>query len=73
MGRELHRKSARRFSIRSFRGREAGRGLGFGLSKCWRIVKLHGGRLEVHSAPGQGATMTLSLPLGTGRAATADA
>jgi hypothetical protein len=46
-----------------FSGREAGRGLGFGLSKCWRIVTLHGGRLEVHSDPGQGATLTISLPV----------
>lgn len=29
-----------------FSGREAGRGLGFGLSKCWRIAKLHGGDLQ---------------------------
>jgi signal transduction histidine kinase len=49
-----------------FSGREAGRGLGFGLSKCWRIVTLHGGRVDVHSAPGQGATLTISLPLATG-------
>ena len=30
-----------------FSGRQAGRGLGFGLPKCWRIVTLHGGRIEV--------------------------
>lgn len=46
-----------------FSGREAGRGLGFGLSKCWRIVNMHRGRVDVHSAPGQGATFTISLPL----------
>ncbi|HEY2760453.1 MAG TPA: ATP-binding protein, partial [Pirellulales bacterium] len=46
-----------------FSGREAGRGLGFGLSKCWRIVTFHGGRLDVHSVPGQGATLTILLPL----------
>jgi signal transduction histidine kinase len=29
-----------------FSGRQAGRGLGFGLPKCWRIVTQHGGRME---------------------------
>jgi signal transduction histidine kinase len=30
-----------------YSGRQAGRGLGFGLPKCWRIVSNHGGRIEV--------------------------
>lgn len=30
-----------------YSGRQAGRGLGFGLPKCWRIVTLQGGRIEV--------------------------
>ncbi len=29
-----------------YSGRPAGRGLGFGLSKCWRIVRLHGGNID---------------------------
>ena len=45
-----------------YSGREAGRGLGFGLSKCWRIVSMHGGRIDVESTPGQGATFTITLP-----------
>jgi signal transduction histidine kinase len=32
-----------------YSGRPAGRGLGFGLSKCWRIVTRHGGRIEVEA------------------------
>ncbi len=45
-----------------FSGREAGRGLGLGLSKCWRIVTDHGGRIEVQSELGKGTEMTLYLP-----------
>jgi signal transduction histidine kinase len=46
-----------------YSGREAGRGLGFGLPKCWRIAELHCGRIEVDSEPGRGATFRLILPL----------
>ena len=46
-----------------FSGREAGRGLGFGLCKCWRIAQSHGGRIDVASGSGQGATFTLWLPV----------
>ncbi len=46
-----------------YSARQAGRGLGLGLSKCWRIVGLHHGRIEVQSEPGQGARFTVTLPL----------
>jgi signal transduction histidine kinase len=45
-----------------FSGREAGRGLGLGLSKAWRIVELHGGLIEVASDNGHGAKFTVVLP-----------
>jgi hypothetical protein len=45
-----------------FSGREAGRGLGLGLSKCWRVVTDHGGRIEVTSAANAGTTFTVRLP-----------
>jgi signal transduction histidine kinase len=51
-----------------FSGREAGRGLGFGLSKAWRIVTEHGGRLWVDTPAEGGAAFILELP----RAATGD-
>lgn len=45
-----------------YSARQAGRGLGLGLSKCWRIVTNHGGRIGVQSQPGQGATFSIFLP-----------
>lgn len=45
-----------------FSGREAGRGLGLGLSKCWRIVTGHGGRIELAGRTERGATFIISLP-----------
>jgi signal transduction histidine kinase len=44
-----------------YSARQAGRGLGLGLSKAWRIVANHGGRIEVESELGQGATFTIVL------------
>jgi signal transduction histidine kinase len=46
-----------------YSGREAGRGLGFGLSKAWRCVTDHGGRIEVGGRPGQGAEFVITLPV----------
>lgn len=46
-----------------FSGREAGRGLGFGLSKCWRIVAEHGGTVTVAAGAEKGAVFTIDLPL----------
>ncbi len=44
-----------------FSGREAGRGLGFGLSKCWRIITEHGGDISLESEPAQGVVVRLCL------------
>ncbi len=38
-------------------------GLGLGLSMVRAIVKAHGGRVDVQSAPGQGAVFTVYIPI----------
>lgn len=45
-----------------FSGREAGRGLGFGLSKCWRIVTDHGGDVVVQCPTHGGTVFSIRLP-----------
>jgi len=45
-----------------FSARQAGRGLGMGLPKCWRIVTNHGGRIDVESEPGKRTVFTIALP-----------
>jgi signal transduction histidine kinase len=42
-----------------YSGREAGRGLGFGMAKAWRIVDEHGGSLDVDSAADSGGTQVI--------------
>lgn len=46
-----------------YSGRQAGRGLGFGLSKCWRIVTQHGGRIILNESPGEMTEFIVSLPI----------
>lgn len=45
-----------------YSARQAGRGLGLGLSKAWRIAQLHGGEIRVQSRPGEETVFTLRLP-----------
>ena len=56
-------EAARRHACDPFySGRQAGRGLGTGLSKAWRIAVAHGGCLTVASRPEGGALVRLDVP-----------
>ncbi|MGE3537729.1 MAG: ATP-binding protein [Candidatus Tectimicrobiota bacterium] len=46
-----------------FTTKPLGVGTGLGLSLCRGMVEAHGGTLEVSSAPGQGATFRVALPV----------
>jgi signal transduction histidine kinase len=46
-----------------YSGRQAGRGLGFGLPKAWRIVTLAGGTIALESQPGR-TLARIELPSG---------
>lgn len=44
-----------------YSGRQAGRGLGFGLSKCWQILRLHGGTVEAFESSIENASNGLTI------------
>ncbi|MFV0260712.1 MAG: sensor histidine kinase [Acidimicrobiales bacterium] len=52
---------------RFWRGSGQGPGLGLGLSIVRQVVERHGGRVELDSEPGQGATFRLRFPLTVAR------
>jgi two-component system NtrC family sensor kinase len=43
--------------------KDVGEGTGLGLSISHGIVEAHGGRLDVHSTPGEGTTFSVVLPV----------
>ena len=46
-----------------YSGRQAGRGLGFGLPKCWRIINQHQGQIQIQSASTGPTTVKIDWPL----------
>ncbi|HZT45249.1 MAG TPA: ATP-binding protein [Gaiellaceae bacterium] len=62
--REQHGLIFEKFGRANVGGGKPGSGLGLFIARS--IAEAHGGTLDVRSAPGQGATFTLELPLGKG-------
>ena len=54
-------------------GRREGLHAGLGLSIAQRIIALQGGEISAASGPGEGLTVSFTLPLGSGRSAAAGA
>ncbi|MFW6217008.1 MAG: ATP-binding protein, partial [Desulfohalobiaceae bacterium] len=46
-----------------FSTKQESKGVGLGLSVAYGIVQQHCGKLELTSQPGQGTTVTVTLPL----------
>jgi signal transduction histidine kinase len=64
-GRGLTDHEARCLFDPFFSGREAGRGLGLGLSRAARFVELQGGQIRWQSTSGRGTTFSVRIPLPT--------
>jgi signal transduction histidine kinase len=62
-GRGVDEHASRSLFDPFFCGRQAGRGLGLGLSRAGRFVASARGELRWHTAPGLGTTFHLTLPL----------
>jgi signal transduction histidine kinase len=62
-GTEISDEVARHMFDPFYSGREAGRGLGFGLSKAWTIARLHGGSLKYDGDSKTGTRFLIAIPV----------
>jgi len=60
-GRGMDADTVRRAFDPFFSGRDAGRGIGLGLPKAWRLIEVNGGRIAVESVAGRGTRVTVSV------------
>lgn len=61
-GAGMNDETIRKLFIPFFTTKEPGEGVGLGLFVSESIVRAHGGKIEVQSSPGKGATLTIHLP-----------
>ncbi len=66
-GRGMDAETLRRAFDPFFSGRDAGRGIGLGLPKAWRLIESNGGAVQVESQSGAGTRVTVSLPAADSR------
>lgn len=62
-GQGMDEKTQSRIFDPFFTTKEVGKGTGLGLSITYGIIEQHKGRISVESAPGMGATFTITLPV----------
>ncbi|MFM8890876.1 MAG: sensor histidine kinase, partial [Planctomycetia bacterium] len=62
-GRGMSSEAVQRAFDPFYSGREAGRGVGMGLPKAWRLVDANGGTVVLESRPGHGTRVSILLPL----------
>ncbi|MFM7034415.1 MAG: sensor histidine kinase [Planctomycetia bacterium] len=61
-GHGMDEETAKRAFDPFFSGREAGRGVGLGLSKAWRLIDTNGGAIVIESRRGRGTRVSVTLP-----------
>jgi signal transduction histidine kinase len=65
-GRGMTAETAARAFEPFFSTKPRGQGTGIGLATAYRVVTEAGGRIDIESAPGEGARFTIRLPLASG-------
>jgi signal transduction histidine kinase len=61
-GRGIPEEHLQRVFDPGFTTKGSGVGIGMGLSLCYSILQVHRGDIVLESQPGQGTTVTLSIP-----------